>query len=70
MLTYGASLVFVKVQHEHSHVWGTWIYRLFLFLGTAYLVYAFFVRVVAIFLFCVEIVRFIALPIAAGFKKW
>lgn len=52
------------------HAWGTWIYRFFLFVGIAVLVYAFFIKVVAIFLFIVEILWFIALPIYREMKEW
>lgn len=45
------------------HAWGTWIYRFFLFLGIALLVYAFFIKAVGIFLFIIEIIWFIAGPI-------
>ncbi len=52
------------------HAWGTWIYRFFLFLGIALLVYAFFIKAVAIFLFVVEILWFILLPIYRELKEW
>ncbi len=52
------------------HAWGTWIYRFALFVGIALLVYSFFVKVVAIFLFIVEIVWFIGLPIYREIKVW
>ena len=50
--------------------WLTWIYRLVLFLGIAVLVYHFFIKVVGIFLFIVEIVWFIAKPIYSELKVW
>jgi putative peptide zinc metalloprotease protein len=50
--------------------WGTWIYRLTLFLGIAVLVYHFFIKLVGIFLFAVEIVWFVARPIAAELAVW
>ncbi|MFD0916039.1 biotin/lipoyl-binding protein [Pseudahrensia aquimaris] len=52
------------------HAWGTWIYRFFLFLGIAFLVYAFFIKVIGIFLFVVEIAWFILLPIYREMKVW
>ena len=52
------------------HAWGTWIYRFFLFLGIALLVYSFFVKIVGIFLFLVEILWFILLPIWREVKIW
>ncbi|MEM8749867.1 MAG: HlyD family efflux transporter periplasmic adaptor subunit [Pseudomonadota bacterium] len=52
------------------HAWATWIYRFFLFLGIAILVYAFFIKVVGILLFVVEILWFILLPIWREMKHW
>ena len=52
------------------HAWGTWIYRFFLFLGIAILVYHFFIKVVGIFLFIVEILWFILFPVWRELKIW
>jgi putative peptide zinc metalloprotease protein len=52
------------------HAWGTWIYRFFLFLGIALLVYAFFIKVLGIILFTIEIAFFILLPIFREIKQW
>ena len=52
------------------HAWGTWIYRFFLFVGIALLVYTFFIKVVAILLFVVEIIWFICLPVVREVKEW
>ena len=52
------------------HAWGTWIYRFFLFLGIAFLVYSFFIKPVAIALFVIEIAWFIAMPIAKEIGVW
>jgi len=49
---------------------ATWVYRLFLFLGIAVLVYAFFFKLLGIFLFAVEIIWFIGLPIAREGLEW
>ncbi|MEO5330481.1 MAG: HlyD family efflux transporter periplasmic adaptor subunit [Magnetococcus sp. YQC-5] len=49
---------------------GTWLYRLILFLGIAVLVYHFFIKLVGILLFMVEIGWFIALPIWREIKLW
>lgn len=48
----------------------TWIYRFFLFLGIAFLVYYFAFKVLGIFLFIVEILWFIILPIYKELKIW
>lgn len=48
----------------------TWIYRFFLFLGIAFLVYYFAFKVLGIILFLVEIVWFILLPVYNELKVW
>ncbi|HMQ58966.1 MAG TPA: biotin/lipoyl-binding protein, partial [Rhizobiaceae bacterium] len=53
-----------------AYAYATWIYRFFLFLGIALLVYHFFIKVVAIILFAIEIVWFIARPIASEIGAW
>jgi len=50
--------------------WGTWIYRLIVFLGIAALVYFFFIKAVGIFLFAVEIGWFVCLPLYQELKIW
>lgn len=50
--------------------WAVWIYRLVVFLGIAVLVYHFFIKIVGIFLFLVEIVWFVALPLWHEFQAW
>ncbi|MBL4614865.1 MAG: HlyD family efflux transporter periplasmic adaptor subunit [Magnetovibrio sp.] len=49
---------------------ATWIYRLILFLGIAVLVYVFFFKLLGAFLFAVEIIWFIGLPIAREGLQW
>lgn len=49
---------------------GTWIYRLVLFLGIAVLVYAFFIKVVGIVLFVVELAWFVARPVWSELRVW
>lgn len=48
----------------------TWVYRFFLFLGIAFLVYHFAFKVLGIILFLVEIVWFILLPIYSEIRVW
>ena len=50
--------------------WGTWIYRLTLFLGIAALVYSFFIKAVGILLFIIEIGWFVLLPLWSEIKEW
>ncbi|MBR9866128.1 MAG: HlyD family efflux transporter periplasmic adaptor subunit [Oceanospirillales bacterium] len=52
------------------YAWFTWIYRFFLFMGIALLVYHFAFKVLGIILFLVEILWFIILPIAREIKAW
>ena len=52
------------------HAWATWIYRFFLFIGIAVLVYAFVIKVVGILLFILEICWFIIMPIFRELNKW
>ncbi|WP_321500768.1 HlyD family efflux transporter periplasmic adaptor subunit [Breoghania sp.] len=47
-----------------------WIYRLFLYLGIAVLVYHFFIKAVGIVLFLVEMVWFVMLPIVRELGAW
>ncbi len=53
-----------------SYAVGTWIYRLVLFIGIALLVYHFFFKALGIFLFAVEILWFIVLPIWRELMEW
>lgn len=53
-----------------AFAWATWFYRLVLFLGIAVLVYQFFIKLVGIFLFVVEIVWFVAKPLASELGVW
>lgn len=50
--------------------YATWIYRFFLFLGIAVLVYALFFKALGIFLFLVEIWWFIAAPVWREIRNW
>ena len=49
---------------------GTWIYRLFLFVGIALLVYHFFFKLLGLFLFVVEIIWFIFRPMGQEIMAW
>jgi putative peptide zinc metalloprotease protein len=49
---------------------AVWIYRFFLFLGIALLVYHLFFKVLGIILFVVEILWFIVLPVTKELKVW
>ncbi|MET4000746.1 HlyD family efflux transporter periplasmic adaptor subunit [Marinobacterium sp. MBR-109] len=52
------------------YAWTTWLYRFFLFLGIALLVYHFFFKVLGIVLFIVEILWFIVMPVFKELKIW
>lgn len=53
-----------------AYAWFTWIYRAFLFLAIALFVYAFFVKVIGIALFVVEILWFLVLPVGRELAEW
>ena len=50
--------------------WAVWIYRLVVFLGIAALVYHFFIKLVGIALFAVEVGWFVALPVWRELMDW
>ncbi len=52
------------------YAWGTWVYRLFLFIGIALLVYYLFFKLLGVLLFAIEIIWFIALPIWREVAIW
>ena len=52
------------------YAWGVWIYRFFLFLGIALLVYHYFFKALGLFLFAVEILWFIIVPVTKELKEW
>jgi putative peptide zinc metalloprotease protein len=53
-----------------AYSFATWIYRFFLFLGIALLVYHLFFKVAGIILFVVEILWFILFPITREVREW
>lgn len=61
-------------QHTYRlllvYAFGTWVYRFFLFLGIALLVYFLFFKLLGIFLMMVELVWFIGRPIYLELKSW
>ncbi len=52
------------------YAWSVWVYRFFLFLGIALLVYHFFFKVLGLLLFAVEILWFIVMPVINEIKVW
>tara|TARA_B100000963_G_scaffold56766_1_gene44817 strand:+ start:438 stop:2540 length:2103 start_codon:yes stop_codon:yes gene_type:complete len=52
------------------YAWATWLYRFFLFIGIALLVYHLAFKVLGIILFVIEIYWFIMLPIIKELKNW
>jgi putative peptide zinc metalloprotease protein len=50
--------------------WITWLYRLVLFLGIAMLVYHFFIKLVGIGLFVIEMLWFVLLPFKREWHAW
>lgn len=61
-------------RHHHwlaiAFAWVTWLYRLVVFLGIAALVYHFFIKLVGIVLFLIEIVWFVAGPVWKEMQVW
>lgn len=53
-----------------GYAFATWVYRFFLFLGIALLVYHFAFKLLGLLLFAVEIVHFILRPIWAELRHW
>lgn len=53
-----------------AFAWAVWVYRLLLFLGIAVLVYHFFIKIVGVLLFCVEIGWFVMRPFLQEFGEW
>jgi putative peptide zinc metalloprotease protein len=52
------------------YAWSVWVYRFFLFLGIALLVYHFFFKALGLLLFAVEIVWFIVTPVMKEVSVW
>ena len=52
------------------YAWCTWVYRFFLFLGIALVVYHLFFKLLGILLFIVEILWFILFPMLRELKVW
>ncbi|MCF6766050.1 HlyD family efflux transporter periplasmic adaptor subunit [Thiotrichales bacterium 19S3-7] len=60
----------LKMRLLALYAWLTWIYRFFLFIGIAILVYYLFFKVLGIILFVIEIIYFILIPIIRELKVW
>lgn len=54
----------------YLYAWSVWIYRFFLFIGIAVLVYYFFFKLLGIILFLIEILWFIVLPVVGLIGGW
>lgn len=52
------------------YAYSMWIYRFFLYLGIAALVYYFFFKALGILLFAVEVIYFLMRPFYNEFKEW
>lgn len=53
-----------------GYAFATWVYRFFLFLGIALLVYHFAFKLLGVLLFVIEIVHFILRPIITELRHW
>lgn len=54
----------------YIYAWSVWVYRFFLFIGIAVLVYYFFFKLLGIILFSIEILWFIVLPVTGLIRSW
>ncbi len=54
----------------YLYAWSVWVYRFFLFIGIAVLVYYFFFKLLGIILFLIEILWFIVLPVVGLIGGW
>ena len=54
----------------YIYAWCVWVYRLFLFIGIAVLVYYMFFKLLGIILFTIEILWFIVLPVVGLIGGW
>lgn len=52
------------------YAWAVWVYRLFLFIGIALLVYYFFFKLLGLLLFVLELVFFIFIPVFKEISVW
>lgn len=64
--------IFSSLQHKAmlAMAFTTWVYRLVLFLGIAFMVYHMFTKLLGTLLFCIEIYWFIWFPVRAEHKAW
>ncbi|MFZ1107084.1 MAG: HlyD family efflux transporter periplasmic adaptor subunit [Rhodomicrobium sp.] len=53
-----------------AYAYSIWAYRLLLFIGIAAYVYSFFIKIVGIVLFIIEIGWFVALPVLKELQEW
>ena len=52
------------------YAYSTWVYRFFLFLGIAFLVYHMFFKALGLILFLVEIIWFLTWPVLKELREW
>ena len=64
--------VFAPLQHKAliAFAFGTWLYRLVLFIGIALMVYHLFTKLLGVLLFAIEIFWFILNPIKSELLEW
>lgn len=54
----------------YIYAWCVWVYRFFLFIGIAVVVYYLFFKLLGILLFAIEILWFIVLPVVSLIRGW
>lgn len=58
------------IKKLYIYAWCVWVYRFFLFIGIALLVYYMFFKILGIILFLIEIIWFIVLPVFKLLIGW
>ncbi len=64
------SLSISMIRKLYIYAWCVWVYRFFLFIGIALLVYHFFFKALGVILFVIEISWFILFPIIGMLRSW
>lgn len=58
------------LKRLYLYAWCVWVYRFFLFIGIAVLVYYLFFKLLGIILFLIEILWFIVIPVVSLIRGW
>jgi len=64
------ALSLAMLRKLYIYAWCVWVYRFFLFVGIAVLVYYMFFKILGIILFAIEILWFIIMPVTSLIGVW